>query len=94
MTGKETKEGGSISILASGAPSRPETPVTRQSGETGNSSGQQTTSSDPINVAEQLEALQLTSFYVRPGFGKEGRPIQVVSNHFAVRAAGGRGRLI
>lgn len=51
-------------------------------------------SSDPVNLADKLEALQLTSFYVRPGFGNEGRPLTVKSNYYAVRPIGGRGKII
>lgn len=46
------------------------------------------------NLADKLEALQLTSFYVRPGYGEKGRKIMVQSNYFAVRAIGGRGKKI
>jgi hypothetical protein len=63
---------------------RPSSPIT-QAG---------TNLSDPVNVAEQLESLQLTSFLVRPGFGKAGRPVKVNSNYFAVRSKTGRGKII
>lgn len=46
-------------------------------------------------LADKLEALQLTSFYVRPGYGEKGRKIVVQSNYFAVRTANqARGKLI
>lgn len=45
-------------------------------------------------VSDNLQKLKLTSFYVRPGFGKEGKSIDVLSNFFAVRAKGGRGKII
>jgi len=60
----------------------------------GTDSSTRTTSDGLVNVADQLEALQLTSFYVRPGFGKEGRPLKVNSNYFAVRSLDGRGKII
>ncbi|WVQ97314.1 hypothetical protein IAU59_004425 [Kwoniella sp. CBS 9459] len=45
------------------------------------------------DISESLRKLALTSFYVRPGYGKEGRPILVKSNFFQVRAVG-RGKII
>lgn len=47
------------------------------------------------DIAEKLEALQLTSFYVRPGYGEKGRKVVVQSNYFAVRNANNaRGKII
>ena len=40
------------------------------------------------------QQLRLTSFYVRPGFGKAGKPIDVLSNFFQVRSKAGRAKLI
>jgi len=38
---------------------------------------------------------KLTSFFVRPGYGERGRPIEIESNFFAVRTRGNaRGRII
>jgi hypothetical protein len=76
----------STTLVPSGTPVTPaSTPFTESS-----------KSSKPVNIKEELEALPLTSFYVRPGYGKEGRPITVESNYFAVRAIGpdGRGKII
>ncbi|BEI91628.1 uncharacterized protein CcaverHIS019_0404480 [Cutaneotrichosporon cavernicola] len=50
--------------------------------------------SKPVHITEELEAMPLTSFYVRPGYGKDGRALTVESNYFAVRAIGGRGKII
>ena len=32
---------------------------------------------------------RLTSFFVRPGYGEKGRPLEISSNFFAVRSLGG-----
>jgi hypothetical protein len=51
--------------------------------------------SEVPNVTDKLEALQLTSFYVRPGYGEKGKKIVVQSNYFAVRNANNaKGKLI
>lgn len=50
--------------------------------------------SKPHHPGERLEALPLTSFIVRPGFGKQGTPLTVESNYFMVRALDGRGKII
>lgn len=41
-----------------------------------------------------LEQTRLTSFFVRPGYGERGRPVEVSSNYFAVRAKGGKAKMI
>lgn len=46
------------------------------------------------SITDNLQKLKLTSFYVRPGFGKEGKSVDVLSNFFAVRAKDGRGKII
>lgn len=51
--------------------------------------------SDVGTVSSALQQqLRLTSFYVRPGFGKAGKPLDVLANFFQVRAKGGRAKLI
>lgn len=46
------------------------------------------------DLTERLQQAQLGSFYVRPGYGQKGKSIEVFSNFFAVRAKGGRGKVI
>ena len=51
--------------------------------------------SEPVSeLGQTLEKLQFTSFYVRPGYGSKGRPLEVLANFFAVRAKGGKGKII
>lgn len=50
--------------------------------------------SESGTLTDHLQRLKLTSFYVRPGFGKEGRAMEVMSNFFMIRATQGRGRVI
>lgn len=52
------------------------------------------TASEVGTTASKLQRMQLTSFYVRPGFGKEGKPVEVLSNFFQVRARGERAKII
>ncbi|WWC86242.1 uncharacterized protein L201_001115 [Kwoniella dendrophila CBS 6074] len=54
------------------------------------------TSSNARNtdISESLEKLALTSFYVRPGYGQEGRSLTVLSNFFQVRATDKRAKVI
>lgn len=69
------------------ARSTPTTAVSTPS--TNNSKG-----SKVVHIADHLEALPLTSFYVRPGYGTSGRKVTVESNYFTVRATDGRGKMI
>lgn len=50
--------------------------------------------SEAGTLTDNLQKLKLTSFYVRPGFGKDGKAIDVLSNFFAVRPIDGRGKII
>ena len=51
--------------------------------------------SDVGTVTSALQQqLRLTSFYVRPGFGSAGKPLDVLANFFQVRAKDGRAKII
>lgn len=45
-------------------------------------------------LTSKSETRKLTSFFVRPGYGERGKPVQIESNFFAVRAIGQRGKII
>jgi eukaryotic translation initiation factor 2C len=45
---------------------------------------------DAGSIADHFQTLKLTSFYVKPGYGNDGKAIDVLSNFFMVRAKGGR----
>ena len=55
-------------------------------------------SAPPSQVTSRTSAghtSKLTSFFVRPGYGERGRPIEIESNFFAVRTRGNaRGKII
>lgn len=49
---------------------------------------------DGSTLQSAFDNMRLTSFYVRPGYGSKGHPIQIEANYFAVRAIGGKGKVV
>ena len=50
---------------------------------------------NPVSVTtEKLREVGLTSFCVRPEFGKKGQPLIIVSNFFSVKPLGARAKII
>ncbi|OCF39530.1 hypothetical protein I317_06689 [Kwoniella heveanensis CBS 569] len=85
-------EAPSRSALSRGPPSVVESAIVRRP-PTASSSHAASRGPQASDVSESFRKLALTSYYVRPGYGKEGRPIMVKSNFFQVRAMD-RGKII